>query len=114
MEITHSSHNFKKYIHSLFSKNAHLRLEKSVYQTRIEDCHYMNELPQRLITKTGYEAPGVKAGFISHLKINKIRRHHSHRPYGIPKCVAPGELPEGRRHYRMGTLCLKKVKRCAY
>ncbi len=36
-------------------------------KTQMENWRYTNALPHRLITKTGYEAPGVKAGFISHL-----------------------------------------------
>ncbi len=102
------------------AQDDHYRLKKPVYQTQTKNWRYIIELPTGLITKAGYETPGVKAGLISHLTIIKITRlivfsrNCSHRLYGIPKCVAPGELPEGRRHYRTGTLYLKKVRTCAY
>ncbi len=50
------------------AQDDHYRLEKPVYQTQMENWRYINALPHMLITKTGYEAPGVKAGLISHLQ----------------------------------------------
>ncbi len=54
----------------LSNRHAHLRLEKSKYKRWMENWRYVNDLSYKLITKTGYEAVGVKAGFISHLKKN--------------------------------------------